>query len=147
MLAGLLLQGVGLGWLASVVEPGVSYGALVAPLVIAGVGIAMVFPTTANAVTAAVPAEDAGVAAGTNTALREIGGVFGVAVLAAAFAANGSYASPASFIDGFTSAMWVAALVPLAGVAAAVLAPSKSALPHPATTVSPQPAMAAADVS
>jgi EmrB/QacA subfamily drug resistance transporter len=139
MLAGLVLQAAGLGWLASVVEPGVGYGTLVAPLVVAGVGISMVFPTTANAVTASVPAEDAGVAAGVNNALRELGGVFGVAVLAAAFAASGSYASPASFIDGFTPAMWVAASVPLIGVVAAAFAPPKSA----ATPVPAEPAVAA----
>jgi NADP-dependent 3-hydroxy acid dehydrogenase YdfG len=40
----------------------VSYGTLVAPLVTAGIGIAMCFPTVANAVTAAVPAGDAGAA-------------------------------------------------------------------------------------
>jgi len=127
MLFGLLLQAVGLGWLAAVVTPGVGYGTLVAPLVVAGVGIAMCFPTTANAVVAAVPPEDAGVAAGTNTALREVGGVFGVAILAAVFAAQGGYASPAAFIDGFRPAMVVAALVPLAGVVAAALAPGKAA--------------------
>ena len=126
MLFGLLLQGVGLGWLALVVEPGVGYGRLVAPLVVAGVGIAMCFPTTANAVVASVPANDAGVAAGANNALREVGGVFGVAILAAVFAANGSYASSAAFIDGFQAAMVVAALVPLVGTVAAVMAPSKA---------------------
>jgi EmrB/QacA subfamily drug resistance transporter len=126
MFCGLLLQGLGLGWLSLVVEPGVSYGTLVLPLVIAGVGIAMCFPTTANAVVAAVPPNDAGVAAGTNNALREIGGVFSVAILAATFAAYGSYASPETFIDGFKAAMTVAAILPLVGLVAAVLAPSKA---------------------
>jgi len=127
MLLGMVLQAAGLGWLALVVETGVSYSTLVPPLIVAGIGIAMCFPTTANAVTASVPAEDAGVAAGANTALRELGGVFGVAILAAAFAANGSYNSPASFIDGFKPAMLVAALVPLLGVVAAALAPGRKA--------------------
>jgi EmrB/QacA subfamily drug resistance transporter len=140
MLAGLLLQAVGLGWLSAVVAPDVGYGTLVTPLIVAGVGIAMCFPTTANAVVASVPLRDAGVAAGTNNALREVGGVFGVAILAAVFAANGSYASPASFIDGFKPAMLVAALVPVIGVVAAALAPPKSATPHPdGPTPAPQP--------
>jgi hypothetical protein len=88
----MLLQGSGLGWLAAVVEPTVSYCTLVAPLVVAGAGIAMCVPTTADAVVASVPLSDSGVA-GTNSALRELGGVFGVEILAAVFAANGSYAS------------------------------------------------------
>jgi EmrB/QacA subfamily drug resistance transporter len=129
MFFGLILQATGLGWLAAVAEPGVSYGTLVAPLVIAGVGIAMCFPTVANAVTAAVPAADVGVAAGVNNALNALGGVLGVAILAAVFAAHGSYASPASFIAGFKPAEWVAAAVALAGSVAAALAPPRAANP------------------
>lgn len=129
MLAGMLLQGIGLGWLAFVATPGVGYGSLVVPLVIAGIGISMCFPTVANAVVAAVPIEDSGVAAGTNNALREVGGVFGVAILAAVFIANGDYSSPARFIDGFRAAELVAAAVALAGVVAAVLAPPKAREP------------------
>ena len=94
MVGGLVLQAAGLGWLAAVTTPGVSYGTLIAPLVVAGVGIAMCFPTVANAVTGSVPPADVGVAAGTNNALNALGGVFGVAILAAVFAARGSYASP-----------------------------------------------------
>jgi EmrB/QacA subfamily drug resistance transporter len=139
MFLGLLLQGVGLGWLSLVVEPGVRYGTLVLPLIVAGVGIAMCFPTTANAVVAAVPTDDAGVAAGTNNALREVGGVFSVAILAATFAAHGGYTSPAAFIDGFRAAMVVAAILPLVGLVAAVLAPAKA---HERAALAP-PAMAA----
>ena len=123
MLLGLLLQAAGLGWLALLVEPGVGYGGLVAPLVVAGIGIAMCFPTTANAVTLALPPEDVALAAGTNTALREIGGVFGVAILAAVFAANGGYGSTETFMDGLRPALLVAAAVPLIGLIPAALAP------------------------
>jgi MFS family permease len=125
MVAGLVMQAAGLGWLAAVVTPGVGYGTLVAPLIIAGVGVSMCFPTVANAVTSSVPPADVGVAAGTNNALNALGGVFGVAILAAVFAAHGSYASPATFIQGFRPAEWTAAAVAAAGVLAAVLAPSK----------------------
>jgi MFS family permease len=124
------MQAAGLGWLAAVTEPGVSYGTLVAPLVIAGVGISMCFPTVANAVTGSVPARDVGVAAGTNNALNALGGVFGVAILAAVFAAHGSYESPATFIHGFRPAEWTAAAVAAAGVVAALLAPAKAKPPR-----------------
>lgn len=125
MLLGLLLQGAGLGWLALVVEPGVGYGSLVVPLIIAGIGISLCFPTVANAVVSSVPLEDSGVAAGTNSALRELGGVFGIAILAAVFAGNGGYSSPAAFIDGFRPAIAVAALVPVLGLVAAAAGPSR----------------------
>ena len=111
-----MLQAAGLGWLAAVTTPGVSYLTLVAPLVVSGVGIAMCFPTVANAVTAAVPARDVGVAAGTNNALNALGGVFGVAIMAAVFAGNGGYSGGSGFIGGFRPAEWVAAAVAAAGV-------------------------------
>ena len=128
MVAGLVMQAAGLGWLAAVVTPGVGYATLVAPLIVAGVGVSMCFPTVANAVTSSVPPADVGVAAGTNNALNALGGVFGVAILAAVFAAHGSYASPVTFIQGFRPAEWTAAAVAAAGVVAAVLAPPKQPL-------------------
>ena len=90
-----------------------------APLVVAGVGIGIGFPTVANAVTGSVPAEGVGLAVGTNNALNALGGVFGIAILAAVFAAHGS-----SFITGFRPAEWIAAAAAAVGVAAALLAPS-----------------------
>lgn len=127
MLAGLLLGAVGLGLMALVTEPGVAYGTLVAPLLIAGVGISMVFPTAANAVTSAVPLADAGVASGVNMALRELGGVFGVAIAAVVFARAGGYGSPEAFMAGFTPALWVAAGASAAGAVVAAFMPGKSA--------------------
>jgi EmrB/QacA subfamily drug resistance transporter len=141
MLAGLILQASGLGWLALAVHQGVNYGALVAPLIVAGVGISMCFPTVANAVTSSVPADDVGVAAGTNNALNALGGVFGVAILAAVFAAHGGYGTTASFFAGFRSAEWVAAAAAGAGVIAAALAPSKRQLTlAPAAAPAAEPA-------
>ena len=128
MLGGLILQAAGLGWLAAVTKPGVGYLTLVAPLIMAGVGISMCFPAVANAVTAAVPIEDVGMAAGTNNALNALGGVFGVAILAAVFARNGGYSGPAGFIAGFRPAEWVAAGIAATGAIAAILAPSRRQL-------------------
>ena len=125
MVAGLVLQAAGLAWLAAVTQPGTGYGTLVAPLVVAGVGIGIGFPTVANAVTGSVPPEGVGLAVGTNNALNALGGVFGIAILAAVFAAHGSYATPASFITGFRPAEWTAAAAAAVGVAAAALAPPR----------------------
>lgn len=125
IVGGLLCQGAGLGWLSAVIEPGASYRSLVIPLIIAGIGIAMCFPTVANEVVGSVPLEDSGVAAGTNSALRELGGVFGVAIVGAVFAANGSYLTPESFIAGFQPTIYVAAAIPAFGLLATLLLPSK----------------------
>jgi EmrB/QacA subfamily drug resistance transporter len=129
MLAGMLLQAAGGAWLTAVAAPDVSYGTLVLPLIVSGVGISMCFPAVANAVTGSVPLADTGIAAGVNVTLRELGGVFGVAILGAVFAAHGGYASPKVFVDGFRPAMWVAALVPIGGAVAAAFAPGKAKQP------------------
>ncbi|MEV0176011.1 MFS transporter [Streptomyces sp. NPDC050803] len=125
MLTGLALQATGLALLAWQVEPGVGYGGLVVPLIIAGVGISMVFPSVANAVTASVPLGEAGVAAGVNNALRELGGVFGVAAAAAVFTTYGGYGSPGEFLDGVGPALWVSAGAAAAGAAVSLFAPSR----------------------
>ncbi|MGW2720610.1 DHA2 family efflux MFS transporter permease subunit [Streptomyces sp. NPDC001492] len=124
MFGGLALQALGLALLAWQVEPGVHYGQLVLPLIIAGIGISMVFPSVANAVTSAVPLGDAGVAAGVNNALRELGGVFGIAVAALVFTQYGGYGSPSSFLDGCAPALWVSAGAAGAGAVVAAFAPS-----------------------
>jgi EmrB/QacA subfamily drug resistance transporter len=140
MVTGLVMQAAGLGWLAAAAGPGVGYGALIIPLAIAGIGTAMCFPTVANEVTGSVPAADVGVAAGTNTALQTLGGVFGVAILAAIFAAHGGYATHATFIAGFRPAEWAAAGASAIGVIAAVLAPAKAATAKRVTTAGAVPA-------
>lgn len=127
MVTGMLMQAVGLGWLAAVAGQHTGYGTVVAPLIIAGIGTALCFPTVANEVTGSVPPEDVGVAAGTSNALNALGGVFGVAVMAAIFAARGGYATHAAFIGGFRAAEWVAAGASAIGLAAAALAPAKAA--------------------
>ena len=54
-----------------------------------------------NAAVGAVAPRRVGKAAGVNSTLRELGGVFGIAVAVAVFAGAGGYASPQPFSDGF----------------------------------------------
>ena len=121
MTVGLLLQGMGLAWIAAIARAHLAFGELGVALGIAGVGISLVFPTVSTEVLAAVPGEEVGIASGTNSALREVGGVFGVAVLASVFARPGTYTFPSIFVNGFTAALWVAAAFSAAGALAAVL--------------------------
>jgi hypothetical protein len=69
----------------------------------------------------AVPMREAGVASGANSALRELGGVVGVAVLASVFIHHGGYTNPHAFIRGFTPAVWVAVGLSALGIVAASL--------------------------
>jgi EmrB/QacA subfamily drug resistance transporter len=121
MTAGLLLQGTGLAWVAAIATAHLGFGELGLALGVAGVGISLVFPTVSTEVLASVPAQEVGIASGTNSALREVGGVFGVAVLASVFARPGAYASPTIFVHGFTAALWVGAAFSAAGALASVL--------------------------
>jgi hypothetical protein len=72
-----------------------------------------------------VPLAEAGVASGTNSMLRELGGVLGIAVLASVFARQGVYHSPRLFIDGFTHALWVGVGLSAVGSVAALLVPGR----------------------
>ena len=116
---GLALQAVALAWIATVSTPTVSYSELIAPFVVAGVGMALFFAPMANVVLSAVRPQEEGQASGANNAIRELGGVFGVAILAAIFARAGGYDNAVSFTDGMNSAVYVgAAAVGVGSIAA-----------------------------
>ena len=125
MAAGLALQAAGLAWIADVSSAGVGYVSLVIPFVLSGVGMAMFFAPTANVVLSAVPPEDEGKASGANNAIREVGGVLGVAVLASVFAHRGGYGTPETFTDGLVPALWIGAAVVGAGALVALLIPGR----------------------
>jgi EmrB/QacA subfamily drug resistance transporter len=116
--AGLLLQAAGMGWIALIASPDVAYWRLVAPLAIAGCGVSMAMPAIQNAVVGSVAPESIGKASGAFNMMRQLGGVFGIALLVAVFTGAGGYASPQLFSDGFTSAIAVAAGLSLLGAAA-----------------------------
>jgi predicted MFS family arabinose efflux permease len=123
MAAGLALQAVALAWLAAVSSPEAAYSSLVLPFIIAGTGMALVFAPTANAVLSSVRAQEAGQASGATNAIRELGGVMGVAVLASIFSAHGSYATPQAFSDGVVAALPIGAAVLAAGALIALFVP------------------------
>ncbi len=120
MATGLALQALGLGWIALVSTPTVAYSELVTPFILSGIGMALYFAPVANVVLSTVRPEEEGQASGANNAIRELGGVFGVAVLASVFAHYGGYGSGASFVDGLTPAIYVGAALVAAGALAAL---------------------------
>jgi EmrB/QacA subfamily drug resistance transporter len=125
MATGLALQAIGLGWLAAVSTPTVPYAELVPAFVISGIGMALFFAPVANVVLSAVSPREEGQASGANNAIRELGGVFGVAVLASVFSSYGGYESGQAFVDGLVPAVWVGAAVVALGAVAALLIPRK----------------------
>jgi EmrB/QacA subfamily drug resistance transporter len=125
MATGLALQSIAIAWLAVISEPTLAYSAVIVPFVLAGTGMALVFAPAANAVLGSVAPAEAGKASGATNAIRELGGVLGVAVLASVFSANGSYESPAAFSDGVTAALPIGAAVLAVGAVIALLVPAK----------------------
>jgi MFS family permease len=120
---GLAMQAAALAWIGIISEPDTPYSQLVAPFVIAGVGMAMFFAPVANVVLSAVRPQEEGIASGANNAIRELGGVFGVAVLASVFASRGGYESGEAFVDGMNPAILIGAGVVGLGALAAFLIP------------------------
>jgi EmrB/QacA subfamily drug resistance transporter len=142
MAVGLALQAIGLGWLATISSPTVPYGDLVPAFVVSGIGMALFFAPVANVVLSSVRREEEGKASGTNNAIRELGGVFGVAVLASVFSRYGGYETPATYVDGLIPAVWVGAAVVAAGAAAALVIPRRR---RAAEVVSVEPEARAAE--
>jgi EmrB/QacA subfamily drug resistance transporter len=125
MALGLALQAAGLAWIAAFSEPTVGYASLVGPFILSGIGMGMFFAPVANVVLSAVRPQEEGKASGANNAIREVGGVLGVAVLASLFTRYGGYESPATFNDGLVAATWVGAAVVGVGALLALLIPRK----------------------
>ena len=124
MAAGLALQSAGLLWIAAVSTPTTPYIDFVGPFVLSGIGMGLFFAPVANVVLSSVRPEHEGKASGATNAIRELGGVFGVAVLAAVFSHVGGYQTSESFVHGLTTAVYIGgALVAVGAVAAALIKP------------------------
>jgi len=129
LVTGLLMQGAGLAWVASLAATtaGGGYGRFVIPLIVAGIGVSMALPTAPTATLGAVPAGDVGRASGVSNTMQRFGGAFGIAIVSAVFAAHGHFGSAASFTSGYRPAMVVSAVISLAGAVAAVAVGRRSA--------------------
>ena len=123
-----------MGWIALIADPAMAYGELIPPLMIAGCGISMAIVAASECRGARrVDRRGVGKAAGVNSTLRELGGVFGIAITVAVFAGVGGYASAEPFTDGFASAIGVAAAFGLFGACIGVSVPGHA--PQPADPV------------
>jgi EmrB/QacA subfamily drug resistance transporter len=147
MVIGMAMQACGLAWVALEVTAGASYGELVLPLVIAGVGISMAIPTTPTAALGAVPPGDIGTASGVLNTLQRFGTVFGVVIVAAVFSASGHLGSATGVVAGVRPALAASAGFSLLGAlsALAVGARRRSAIAE--GTVQAPALLAASEVS
>ena len=86
---GLAIQSAAMLWFASTVTVGGDYLDALGPFVVGGIGVSMAVPCGQSAVVGSVDDRDVGTASGVNATMRELGGVFGVALTVAVFGAYG----------------------------------------------------------
>jgi MFS family permease len=129
IVTGLTLEAISLYWLAATMTATIPYIDMVAPFVIAGVGMGLVFAPSSTAVLATMVAEDHAKASGANSTLREIGVALGIAVLTAVFTGNGGQLTPTGYVDAAIPAVLVGAAV-LAGSAVVALFLPAGRSPH-----------------
>jgi hypothetical protein len=96
--------------------------------------MALFYAPVANVVLSSVKSAEEGIASGAYNAIRELGGVFGVAVLAAVFSHYGGYQTPDSFVHGVTPALYLGAAIVAVGAAAALLIPRRRRASQPEPT-------------
>src|SRR3954447_11786040 len=117
---GLMLQAVGFVWLLHEAHTHASYGAFVAPFVLAGVGISMALPAPSAAGLNAAPPALLGRAAGVLNTVQQIGQATGVAVVTVVFEAHGSLSSPSEMLSGYEPALVTAATISVLGALTAL---------------------------
>jgi EmrB/QacA subfamily drug resistance transporter len=125
VVGGLLLQALGMAWVAAIATPDVAYAALVAPMIMAGAGVSLAMPAAQNAVISAVAPAEIGKASGAFNMFRFLGGAFGIAVLVAVFDRVGSLTSALAFSSGFSTALGVAAALSATGAVAGLWLPAR----------------------
>lgn len=143
LVPGLLLQGIALAWIAQITAPDLAYPNLIAPFILAGVGMGLVFAPSATALLATLGLVDHAKAAGVNSTVRELGVALGTAVMTAIFVGAGGQLTPDLYVDAAKPAVFTGAAVLLAATVIALWLPSgRSAAPFAVEAVEEEPALA-----
>ncbi|NBD24571.1 MFS transporter [Paenibacillus glycinis] len=110
--AGLLLQtGALLGFGLEILAMGVdfSFGYLLPFMMMAGAGMGLSFTPISHGILSSVPESAEGEASGMSNAMRELGGVFGIAIGGLVFQSGAAVQSPADFGDHIVPALFTGA--------------------------------------
>ncbi len=118
LVIGIGMIAVAVGWIGYIATPDTAYMTILPALIVGGIGCGLFWAPSASIVFTSVTADEEGVASGANNSIRELGGVFGVAVLTTIFSAHGSFTSPEAFANGMRPAFYVGGV--LVGIACVV---------------------------
>ncbi len=135
MVVGLVMQATALIWLAAILDLDTPYAAMVAPFVIAGVGMGLVFAPSATALLATLGIVDHAKASGVNSTVREIGLALGTAVLTAIFLGAGGELIPDLYVKAARPAVFVGGIVLVVSAIAALWLPAGRSAQSPTQPV------------
>lgn len=124
MVAGLALQAIALTWIGTVMSADLDYPVLIAPFIMAGVGMALVFAPSATALLATLGLVDHAKASGVNSTVRELGVALGTAVMTAIFVGAGGELLPDLYVEAARPAVLTGAAVLFAATIAALWLPA-----------------------
>ena len=127
LFTGLVLQTVSLVWFAVITENGSSYSSFLVPLVLAGVGMGLVFAPGASMVLDGLPDSDFAIASSANSTIREFGVALGIAVLVAVFLGNGGQITPTGYDGAIGPALLTGAAAVAVAAVASLFAPGRKA--------------------
>ena len=128
LIAGMLCNAAGMAWLTRIGVHSGYASALLGPLVMAGIGMGLIFSFAANTGTFGVAPRDAGIASASVSTGQQLGGSIGTALLntiaasaTASFLASQAHGRPApelaqlALIHGYTTVFWWCAGIFAAG--------------------------------
>ncbi len=124
VVAGMALQTGALLWIGAVSSITVPYLNLLPAFILGGIGMGLTFAPLSSAVINAVSGNLEGQASGAYNSIRELGGVFGIAILGAVFQHVASAPTAASFMSGFHTAVFAGAAIVFVGTMFAVILPA-----------------------
>jgi len=119
--AGMLAQTAALIWIGLMSQVGTPYPELLPAFILGGVGMGLTYAPLSATVMGAVSDNRQGQASGGYNAIRELGGVFGVAILGAVFQHIAT--TPTQFVDGFHVAVFAGAFIVALGALSALFLP------------------------
>src|SRR4051794_19155848 len=129
LLPALLFIAAGLAWLSRAGVDGSYFADVFPAFLLMGIGGGLTIPALMTLAMTGVAPEDSGLASGLVNTTQQVGGAFGIAILATVAAhRTGGAPSPAALVDGYQAAFTLAAGLMIAAlvVAAVVLRPSRA---------------------
>jgi MFS family permease len=127
LVSGLVALAGGIAWMSPLVTHATMvYVDYVPGLLLAGIGMGLIFAPSSTAVLAGLPDTDHGTASSVNATARELGTAIGIAVLVAVFEATDGRITPTGFGHSLQLALVVAAAVVAVAALVAALMPART---------------------